>query len=215
MRSMEIQAIRPPQQRRSRASFDRVLDAGTELLQDKGWDGFTLAEVSRRAKVSIGSIYARVPSKDALLYTIYDRYQEVLRAEQLELDDPQRFQGLATRDVLDGAVRAFADTMQRHRRMLRVFMHRGAVDDVIAARGSESSAAIGRTFKELLLTRRDELRHPDPELAVDVAWRIVFCTLARQVMYGPTFESDRLVEWDDLVTQLAAACAAYLLHANE
>ena len=30
-------------------------------------------------------------------------------------------------------------------------------------------------------------------------------------MYGPTFESDRLIEWDDLVRQLGNACAAYLL----
>jgi AcrR family transcriptional regulator len=203
--------IRPPQQRRSQASLDRVLDAGTELLQERGWGGFTLAEVSRRANVSIGSIYARVPSKEALLYTIYDRYSDRLRAEQVEFEDPERFRGLPTEELVHAAIRAFAETMHQHRRMLSVMMHRGAVDAAIATRGSASSSAVGQSFKDLLLTRRDEIRHSNPELAVDVAWRIVYCALARQVMYGPTFESDRNIKWDQLVAELARACSAYLL----
>ena len=35
---------------------ERVLEAGTGLLAEKGYEGFTLAEVSRRAGVSIGSL---------------------------------------------------------------------------------------------------------------------------------------------------------------
>ena len=67
-------SVQPPQQERSRASFERVLQAATSLLAEKGYDGFTLAEVSERAGVSIGSIYARVKSKDELFYVIQDRY---------------------------------------------------------------------------------------------------------------------------------------------
>src|SRR4051795_8248487 len=63
----------PPLQNRSRASLERVLEAGQKLLEEEGWEGFTVQEVSRRAKVSIGSIYARAPSKEALIYAIYDR----------------------------------------------------------------------------------------------------------------------------------------------
>jgi len=45
--------IRPPQQRRSRESLERVLKAGELVLEQKGYEGFTIAEVSRRAKVSV------------------------------------------------------------------------------------------------------------------------------------------------------------------
>jgi hypothetical protein len=31
------------------------------------------------------------------------------------------------------------------------------------------------------------------------------------VMYGPTFESERYVAWDDLVHELGGAAATYLL----
>ena len=33
-------------------------------------------------------------------------------------------------------------------------------------------------------------------------------------MYGPTFESDRAISWDELVHEVSAACAAYLLRST-
>ena len=59
--------LRPPQQRRSRESLERILRAGADVLADRGYDGFTIGEVSRKAKVSVGSVYGRFESKDAPL----------------------------------------------------------------------------------------------------------------------------------------------------
>ncbi len=203
-------SVSPPQQERSRASFERVLEAGTALLEEQGYEGFTLAEVSRRAGVSIGSIYARVKSKDDLFFVIQDRFMtssETLSA----FPDHEKWAALSTRELVDGIVKELGDTFQRDVRLLRVFMHRGIVDDVVAARSSQSVSWFADQVESLLLTRRDEIKHPDPELAVDVAFRMVWGTMARQVMYWPTFESRRVVEWNTLVAELANACAAYLL----
>ena len=52
--------IRPPLQRRSQESLERVLQAGFELLKEEGFEGFTLQTVSRRAGVSMGSIYCTI-----------------------------------------------------------------------------------------------------------------------------------------------------------
>jgi AcrR family transcriptional regulator len=81
MAATEPDALRPPMQNRSRETLERVLEAGERLLIEKGWDGFTVQEVSRRAKVSIGSIYARAPSKEALLLAIYDRATDRMAEE--------------------------------------------------------------------------------------------------------------------------------------
>jgi AcrR family transcriptional regulator len=206
--------IRPPQQERSRASFERVLAAGAQLLEERGYEAFTLAEVSRRAKVSIGSIYGRVESKEDLVRAIHARAMEELAGEHREAIGARNVARLSTVALIGEAVREFSEPIRKHARLLSVFMHRGAVDDVIAASGSLSSRETGDRFKELILSRRDEIVHPDPELAVDVAFRMAYCTLARQIMYGPTFESEREVEWDELVGELGVACASYLLGAN-
>ena len=47
-----------------------------------------------------------------------------------------------------------------------------------------------------------------------MAFRIAYSTLARQVMYGPVFESDQRLSWKRLVDELGVACAAYLLHSH-
>jgi AcrR family transcriptional regulator len=204
--------IRPPQQRRSRESLERVLKAGERVLTEKGYEGFTIAEVSRKAKVSVGSVYGRFDSKEALIRAIHLRLMERLTGPEEEVaaapDDP----GLDLAAVVARGVHALADSMDRERTLLRVFMVRGAVDPSIARPGSESSQATGRAFETAVLAHRGEIGHDDPELAADIAFRMVYDVLARQVMHGPTFESDRPVAWDELVGELIAAVLAYLRH---
>lgn len=204
-------SVRPPQQERSRASFERVLQAARELLEDEGYPSFTVARVSERAGVSIGSIYARVPSKDALFHAVHARVMEEIGEEYEAIAEAEAGSDLPTRELIAETIRLFAQPFHAHRRFLRVVMHRGAVDDHVATFGSEVSSAQADQFRSVVLSRRDEIRHPDPELAADVAYRMVYCTIARRVMYGPTFESQRNVPWDDLVRELGDAAATYLL----
>jgi hypothetical protein len=104
-----------------------------------------------------------------------------------------------------------ARVMNGNRKALRAFMHLGAVDEVISARGSEASIALSKEFKRSLMPYAGEFLHPRPAIALDVAFRIAYSTLARQVMYGPVFESDQRLGWKRLVDELSGACAAYLL----
>jgi AcrR family transcriptional regulator len=201
--------IRPPQQPRSRASLERVIAAGTKLLEAEGYEGFTLAKVSSMANVSIGSIYARVKSKDDLFYVIQDRFMS--RTEgQPEFTDEAAWAHLPPAEMVAVAIKQIGRVFQEDAPLLRVFMHRGLVDDVVGKRSSASVSHFSNAFEELLLTRRREIVHPDPELAVDVAFRMAWGTLARQIMYWPTFESHRAVAWDTMVEELGRACASYL-----
>src|SRR5829696_8065582 len=124
--------LRPPQQRRSRESLERILSAGADVLADRGYDGFTIGEVSRKAKVSVGSVYGRFENKDALVYEIHRRLLERLTPPEIP-DDP-------TADLLSAvehAVRRLADATDGERALLRAFMLRGPVDEQVAAQGSE------------------------------------------------------------------------------
>ncbi|HEY1777215.1 MAG TPA: TetR/AcrR family transcriptional regulator [Solirubrobacteraceae bacterium] len=204
-------AIRPPLQQRSRSSFERVLRAARELLEEEGYPGFTLASVSARAGVSVGAIYARVPSKDALFYAVHARVMEELAEQYDKIVEEESDRGLSARELVQTTVRRFAEPFPRYSAILRVVMHRGAVDELVAELGSEASSEQAERFRSIILARRSEIVHPNPELAVDVAYRMMYCTLARQVMYGPTFESSHPVDWDELVREIGKAAAAYLL----
>lgn len=204
--------VRPPQQRRSRESLERVLTAGEHVLADKGYEGFTIGEVSRRAKVSVGSVYGRFDNKEALIHAIHARMMERLTSPEEDVAGASGDPGADLATVVARGVHMLAGRMGRERKLLRAFMVRAAVDPSIAAPGSESSRATARAFTTAVLAHRGEVGHDDPELAADIAFRVVYDVLARQVMHGPTFESERMVAWDDLVDELIAVLLAYLRH---
>jgi AcrR family transcriptional regulator len=205
------QLIRPPLQRRSQESLERVLQAGAELLLEVGYDGFTLQEVSRRAGVSIGSIYARAPSKEALVLAIYDREMARVSAANEKLRETAQLDGLKGRDLIIALVDLMARSTLEHADILRVFMYRAMVDPEIFRRGSERSTMLSRAFEEALLEHKDEFSHPDPELAIDIAFRFVYNTLVRRVTHGETFESQRRLSDEELIRELGEAAADYLL----
>jgi AcrR family transcriptional regulator len=203
-------AVRPPKQRRSRESYERVLDAAHVLLEENGFDGFTVAEVALRSGVSVGALYERFGSKETLLRSVHGRLMAVMtRASNVAATrvDPEQDAAAA----IGAAVAGVAVVMRQNRKALRAFMHLGAVDEVISARGSESSVAQSMAFKRALMPYVDDFRHPEPTVALDVAFRVTYSTLARQIMYGPVFESDRPLSWKRLVQELTALCVAYLI----
>src|SRR5271165_2982790 len=65
-----------PQQDRSRESLRRLLQAATEVLEEKGLEGATIPRIAARAGLSPGAVYRRFRDKDALLRTLL---RELLR----------------------------------------------------------------------------------------------------------------------------------------
>jgi AcrR family transcriptional regulator len=204
----------PPKQRRSRESLERVLKAARELLEEGGYEALSMEELAQRADVNVSSIYARLGSKQGVLYAVH--------AELLaELADEDRAFGTdigsdaTPEDVIAGTIAELAALFRRHERLLRVFMIQGDVDEEILRRAAPANAATADAFERRLLTRRHAITHPDPELAADICFRIVYDTLARRLVRGPTFESPLHVPWDDLVDELAEVCASYLLRRRQ
>jgi AcrR family transcriptional regulator len=205
-------ALRPPLQHRSRASLERVLEAGQQLLEDAGWEGFTVQEVSRRAGVSIGSIYARAPSKDALILAVYDRAMSAIAEANDALLTPQeQWEGLEARELILVATREMTRQVLEHESILRVFMNRAPVDAMIRARAAEQIRGRAARWEELILSRREEISHPDPDLAIEVAFRMVLGAIQRRVQFGPQFGAYHEVDDEDLIVELGEAAAAYLL----
>ena len=138
--------IRPPLQRRSQESLDRVLRAGLQVLQEEGFEGFTLQEVSRRAGVSIGSIYARVSSREALIMAIYE-YAMAWTDEQDQIERDAVRDDLSPRERIELLVTDTANTMLAHADILRVFMRQAPVNPEIWERGAEKSQDDGQGLR--------------------------------------------------------------------
>ncbi|MGZ4443123.1 MAG: TetR/AcrR family transcriptional regulator [Nocardioidaceae bacterium] len=98
---MSVTAARVPQEERTRAMRQRLLDATVECLVEVGWSGTSTTLVSQRAGVSRGAQLHHFPTKNALVLAavehLYDARGAQLRENGTELPaGPRR-----TRAVLE------------------------------------------------------------------------------------------------------------------
>jgi AcrR family transcriptional regulator len=203
--------IRPPLQERSRLAWERVLDAGARLIEDEGYEGFTIAAVCARADVSVATIYARASSKDALFLAVYEHVLADIADEELVFEDVERWDAMTTGELVREAVSAVADRFLLHARFLGSIILLSGTHVELRRRGAEYTQRLGGRFAAVILRRAAEIRREDPALAVDACFRMVFSTLAIHVSYGGGFESTRATDDAALVHEVRELAASYLL----
>lgn len=203
--------VRPPKQQRSRESWNRVLDAGVAILEDGGYDAFTIAAVCEQARVAPTAIYARTTSKDALFLAIYEHGMGQLRDEQHLFATEDRWTGLTPAELVRTAVAEMVGISFRHERFLRAVVLTSAVHPEVRLRGSRYSKELGEGFAHVVLGARDAIRHADPEAAVRSCFGTVFATSIIRVAYGAAFATPTPVDDERFITELGETAARYLM----
>lgn len=208
--SMRTTPPRAPRQQRSQASFERMIAAAEELLRERGNDDFTLQDVGKRGKVSIGSIYCRFDSKDDLIRAVQARVLETVNADQLRIIAEAEAKGEDLRQMIKLLVNGIADTLRLHADLMRPMMLRATSDPIVAAAGKKSYAEVADRFHKVMLAHRDEITRPDADRAVRSTYRILYAAIARYLGFGSAAGAAWEGGWDDLKEDLGEMCAAFL-----
>ena len=202
--------VRAPKQDRSRASYERVIEAAIQLLAQRGADDFTLVEVSTLAKVSIGSIYGRFTSKEDLIRTVH---YIVLQRVDLDRDAAlarldRDHHSLAT--LIPAMIRESGNLLRSHAAVLSALMTRAAVDPVIMAHGKQGHAATMQMFVALMLKFSSEITHPNPKHATEACFMISYSTIARYLGLETAPAAAGEGNWNDLIHDLGIMCLQFL-----
>ncbi|MFE1839698.1 TetR/AcrR family transcriptional regulator [Streptomyces sviceus] len=200
----------PAQQARSRLTQQRILEAGTALLEEGGTEALTIAAVASRAGVSVGSVYRRFGDKDRLLAALQHDMIDQFRADIIRRFAPLRTDPIA---LVASAVTGLTETYQAHERLMRVFLAAGATDAAVARVGSEAAMDANRVFRHFLEPIVPMIDAPEPELRLDVVYRLIYGTCQNRVLYGELFESARPLTWRQLTDELVGVACLYLLGA--
>lgn len=203
--------IRVPKQERSRASFERVLEAAVDLLQVEGYAGFTLQQVSQRARVSIGAIYCRVEGKDDLFHAVHDHVLERLDAEVESMLDPAKWERVEPQKLIVFLVREMAEHLRRNAPILRAFIGRELADPSVMAKGKAAHFRFLNQFRALLLRHRAEFQHPNPEHAITFCFNLAFASLAKHLDLDTVTPSNDGAQWNQLIDDLGRAVSLFLL----
>lgn len=202
--------LRTPQQGRSKASFERMLEAAEQLMTERGSDEFTLNEVAKSGKVSIGSIYCRFESKEDLIHAVQLRVLERVDAGMRETIDNVRKGKIDLTRCVQALVDELAEAFRRYADILRPFMLRASSDPLVAALGKRSYQQTAQAFQDVLLEHRAEIRHADPDHAVDTSYRMLYASIARYLGFGSSIDAAGEGDWTALKRDLADIIVAYL-----
>ncbi|BBF72039.1 hypothetical protein SBA_ch2_5720 [Sphingomonas bisphenolicum] len=208
--SSPAEASRVPQQGRSRASYERMLKAAEKLMVKRGNDDFTLTEVAKAGKVSIGSIYLRFDSKDDLIRAVHGRVLAEIGEEQDALMKNISDKAVSLDEFAQLFVDSYAELLKRYSPVLRPIMFRAIYDDSISALGRSSAEKLTEQAETQMLRYSSEFGRPDHNRLVGNAFRMIYYTLARFLGLGSSPEAANQGNWDELKEDLAIMCAAFL-----
>lgn len=207
-----VKTLRAPMQGRSKASYERMLTAAEELLRSEGSCDFTLNAVSRKGKVSIGSIYNRFESKENLLHAVQLRVLQRVDRDMHRRLDIAKADAQDLPHLISGLVDALAETLREHHEVMRPFMMRATEDPLIATTGKESYVLAAKSIKDAMLEYVDQIRQPDPKRAVDSAFMVTYSAITRHLGLGLATIGAGEGDWDVLKEDISQMIAAFLVH---
>jgi len=191
-----LEWVRPPRQARSQQTLERLLDAAEKLIDEKGLDGVTVADIAKQAGSSVGAFYARFSDKEGLLHCVFERFNEQARATADAALIPERWSRVGLRDAFEEMVSFLAQVLRERRGLIVAMYARTAVDPSMKALAELLHGHLAGKLLSLLEQRQTALRHPDPEVAANVVVWMVLSSLQSRVIYAdqaPPLLSDAVV----------------------
>lgn len=136
---------RQPEQGRAKRTLDTMLTSARKLIEEKGTDGFTMAELARRAGISKPALYRYFPNKQALLLELSRqtfRENKELLATKLESGPDDVLPGLQAA-LHDYCMRQRSESFRAH---LRAAMHADPELATLDLADSRANAALASHY---------------------------------------------------------------------
>lgn len=196
-----------PQQARSRESTRRLLQAAAVVLAQRGVEGTTIPRIAKQAGLTPGAVYRRFADKDALIEAmilgIVERSDENLRT----LVTPAMARLVALPALVDLLIEGMLVSYRSSPgllRALRQFAQAHARPRFVAKVRRIEMRSL-RYAVDVLLERRREIRHPEPERALFFAVAMLVGVLSELILVDRDMQN-----WQEVIPKDHEALKAEL-----
>lgn len=202
-----------PQQERSRQTLEKLIAATLAVIEAKGLAGVTIPEIAATAGLSTGSVYRRFTDKEMMIRSAFLQLLEGWQALNQANLPPDRFKGLALRDVLQALGRALVAQYRGRTGLLKALDQFLEVqtDEAFQRRALDLIEENMRRVIEALLPFRDRIAASDPERAITFALLAATTVIEVHKLHNPQLWR-RMLPLDDeaLAAEAARTMEAYL-----
>ena len=200
-----------PHRKPARETLERILSAAEDQLREQELDAFTIQAVLQRTGLSVGAFYSRFPDKTALIHELQERVHLRVEARisnnlSLETEVVQSLE-----EAVDSGFGVLIRHMLDERRLFSAFIMLSVFDPVMRERGEQFNLERKRAIADLLVPFREQIGHPEVDLAIDSAYAIYSSTMrGRLVYYGSPNDMQFGVNDDILFGNLKRSLALFL-----
>jgi AcrR family transcriptional regulator len=181
---IKLEWVKPPVQARSQQTLERLLDATEAILDERGLEGVTIAEVARRAGSSVGAFYSRFADKDALMRCVLQRFNDQAIATAQAILEPSRWQAIAAADALEMMIQFMLRILRERRALIWALTVGAATDPELVTLGERLHRAITDGMLRLIRERGHCVAHPEPATAVHMAVWLVLSAMEARALHG-------------------------------
>jgi AcrR family transcriptional regulator len=205
-----LRTVSEPKQARSEDTLRRLLNAAEALIVEKGHRAVSIPDIARRANSSVGGFYARFRDKNELLRALEERHFQELSQRVERLADPVRWAGADTSAIVEAAVAELVSITREKRPMIAAFLANALEDSVLLEGGLRFRRSVEERLSALFLMRREEITHPDPPLAIELAIQTAFAIMQQHVLIEETRAQGRALSDDELRREITTLVLRYV-----
>ncbi|MFJ4828631.1 TetR/AcrR family transcriptional regulator [Streptomyces sp. NPDC088747] len=204
-------ALRAPQQDRSRDKLERIYEVSVELLVEGGWDAVTVGSVERRSGVSRGAFYLRFPHREALLDYTRRRLVATVGEDQDAAFERARAAGARTLDeAVLVAVEAIAHVFRRHGPALLRLDRQEEENEAEKGAGATAMNRLSEEFRSVLEPVTGTGTGRTGRAHLEFAMEIVFSMLVLKARPRVTFSEHTERDWESFIHMLSGAVTDFL-----
>ncbi len=202
--------VRPSKQSRSEKTKEALLDAAEKLFLPQSADATSVAEVAKAAGVSVGAVYHHFKDKQSLLIALFDRMCAVYEATTREAVNPDRWEGAGVRDILKGYLIFSLRSEKESPGFKSASLEATKLDAARMKKFRQLNQDLFDGLAQLILARRDEIGHSDPELAVHFSIEQMKAMLVHRRDKNVAKSRLNRLSDKDFIAEVLASCEAYL-----
>jgi len=170
----------------------------------------SVPDIVAHAGSSVGGFYARFKDKNALLRAIEERFFERMRERVERLSDPGLWGAATLPRIARALVHELVRTVSEERPMIESILYRAAHDPSIREDGLRFRRGVSARVGPLLERHAARIRHPEPEVAIDLGIQAAFAMMLQHVVFGATVAGGRALDESRLEAELTRLFLGYL-----
>ena len=193
-----------PSQERSRKTMAAIYEAATDIFVNTGYAEATTDQIAEKAGVSIGTLYNYFPGKEAILYGLWEKYMQEIKAITQQTEQNIRKKSFFDRTTVPILLNIALELVSYENVQNRLFVSPIGLPEAILQKRRELGLYMESTM-EAVFHDFTNVRVKNPKIGVHIIWATV-----QAVFHDYILSVSDEIKPEDLITELSDMLSRYI-----